>query len=72
DELLNELKKLNPFPGNAITPDSAEYVVPEMSIEKNENGEWEGVIQGGEKEIPPQLLDITKNWSFLGMPVPLP
>lgn len=40
DGLLSELKKLNPFPGSAITPDSAEYVVPEMSIEKNEDGEY--------------------------------
>ena len=44
----------------------------DLALWKNEKGEWEGVIQGGEKEIPPQLLDITKNWSLLGMPVPLP
>lgn len=40
DILLRELKRLNPFPGNAIARDSAEYVVPEMSIEKDEHGEY--------------------------------
>ncbi len=38
--LLLELKKLNPFPGSAVSQDSAEYVVPEMSIEKNKDGEY--------------------------------
>jgi RNA polymerase sigma-54 factor len=41
DSLLDKLKKLNPFPGNAIAPDSAEYVVPEMSIERDEHGEYQ-------------------------------
>lgn len=36
----------------------------------NENGEYEGVIQGWEGNIPPQLLKITSNWTHLGIPVP--
>ncbi len=36
----------------------------------NEIGEYEGVIQGWGGNIPPQLLEITSNWTRLGIPVP--
>ncbi len=36
----------------------------------NEKGEYEGVIQGWEGKIPPQLLKITSNWTRLGIPIP--
>jgi hypothetical protein len=36
----------------------------------NENGEYEGVIQGWERDIPPRLLEITTHWERLGLPVP--
>ncbi len=48
--LLHELKKLTPFPGNAVTTDAPEYVVPEMSIEKNEGGEF--IIVDSKEYIP--------------------
>lgn len=38
----------------------------------DDKGEWSGVVQGWNKNIPPQLLAITKNWSHLDIPVPLP
>ncbi len=36
----------------------------------NEKGEYEGVLQGWEGNIPPQLLKITGNWTRIGIPVP--
>jgi hypothetical protein len=36
----------------------------------NEDGEYEGVLQGWKGKIPPPLLKITRNWTRLGIPVP--
>jgi hypothetical protein len=36
----------------------------------NQEGEWEGVIQGWEGDIPPGLLELTTSWSRLALPVP--
>lgn len=48
--LLHELKKLTPFPGNAVNTDTPEYVVPEMSIEKNDKEEF--IIVDSKEYIP--------------------
>jgi hypothetical protein len=36
----------------------------------NAEGEWEGVVQGWEGDIPPDLLELTGSWSRLALPVP--
>jgi hypothetical protein len=36
----------------------------------NQKGEWEGVIQGWEGDIPPALMELTGSWSRLAVPVP--
>ena len=37
----------------------------------DDNGEWQGVIQGMDGEIPENLVKITKNWTRLNIPTPL-
>jgi len=39
-EILQEIRRLNPFPGSAIAPTTANMVYPEVFIEKDEQGEW--------------------------------
>lgn len=41
----------------------------DLALWKNENGEYEGVIQGWMGEIPYRLLTITKNWQRLELPL---
>lgn len=41
----------------------------DLALWKNSEGEWEGVLQGLEGEIPSGLLEITRNWSRLSLPV---
>ena len=36
----------------------------------NDEGEWEGVVQGWEGDIPTPLLELTDSWSRLALPVP--
>ena len=36
----------------------------------NQDGNWEGVLQGWKGDVPPQLLKLTDNWARLGLPVP--
>lgn len=43
----------------------------DLALWKNEKGEFEGIIQGDEREIPERLLAITNNWKVLRIPVPL-
>lgn len=43
----------------------------DLALWKNDNGEFEGVIQGLKGEIPSQLLNITKGWIHLTVPAPL-
>jgi len=43
----------------------------DLALWKNDNEEFEGVIQGLEGEIPRQLKDITKNWINIDLPVPI-
>jgi len=43
----------------------------DIALWKKDNGEFEGVIQGYEGDIPQQLLNITKNWTRLNIPKPL-
>ncbi len=42
----------------------------DIAIWLNENGKYEGVIQGWEGEVPSQLLELTMDWSRLALPVP--
>lgn len=39
-DALEQLKRLNPRPGAAYSSESAQYVVPDLSVEKDENGEY--------------------------------
>ncbi|MBK9389236.1 MAG: hypothetical protein IPN68_03250 [Bacteroidetes bacterium] len=43
----------------------------DLTLWKNERGEWAGVIQGLDTEIPAQLLRLTQNWTKIKLPVPL-
>ena len=43
----------------------------DIALRKNELGEWEGIIQGCDVDIPPQLLNITQKWTRLKVPTPL-
>ncbi len=36
----------------------------------DEKGKWKGIIQGMKGEIPPQLMQITRNWEKIGLPTP--
>lgn len=38
---LNQLRQLNPRPGAAFSPDTAQYVVPDLVVEQDENGEYQ-------------------------------
>jgi len=40
-EAIEHLRRLNPRPGAAFTPDSTQYVVPDLIVEANEHGEYE-------------------------------
>ncbi len=42
----------------------------DMALWRNERGKWEGVIQGTEDDVPPELLKITGDWSQLALPLP--
>ena len=42
----------------------------DLAFWTNEEGHYEGVIQGQEGDIPPPLLEITKEWARIGLPVP--
>jgi hypothetical protein len=44
----------------------------DLALWKNEKGEWEGAVQGWEKEIPDSLLKITGHWRKIGLPSPVP
>ena len=39
-ELLEKIRRLNPYPGSAISDKGITYVYPEIFIEKDESGEW--------------------------------
>jgi RNA polymerase sigma-54 factor len=39
-ELLERIRRLNPFPGSALSDQTADYVYPEVFIEKDEEGQW--------------------------------
>jgi hypothetical protein len=44
----------------------------DLAIWKNEKKEWQGIIQGCKKEIPPGLLRITNKWQMVDLPTPVP
>lgn len=44
----------------------------DLAIWKNEKKEWQGIIQGWEKDIPPCLLKITDDWYKIDLPTPVP
>ena len=43
----------------------------DIAVRKNGQGEWEGMIQSWDAEIPKQLLQITQKWTRLKVPTPL-
>jgi hypothetical protein len=43
----------------------------DLAVWKNNQGEWAGVIQGLAGDIPLQLLELTRNWARIDLPVPL-
>ena len=53
-------------PGLEITLDER----IDLAFWLNENGKWEGVVQGWEDDLPPELLELTRDWSRLAVPVP--
>ena len=53
-------------PGLEITLDER----IDLALWLNENGKWEGVVQGWEDDLPQQLLELTRDWSRLAVPVP--
>jgi len=44
----------------------------DVALWRDDNGKFEGVIQGLKGKIPLPLLAITKDWVHLSVPVPLP
>ncbi len=44
----------------------------DIALWRNDKGQYQGIIQGLEGNIPTQLLTITKKWARLNLPVPLP
>lgn len=40
-EVLEQIKKLSPFPGSPFSAERPDYVVPEVFVEKDENGDWQ-------------------------------
>jgi hypothetical protein len=43
----------------------------DMALWKNNEGKWEGVIQGLTGDIPLQLMKLTVSWTRIDLPVPL-
>ncbi len=44
----------------------------DIALWKNDKGEWEGMLQGWEGDIPSQLLSLTKKWQRISLPAPYP
>jgi hypothetical protein len=44
----------------------------DVALWRTDNGGFKGVIQGLKGKIPRQLLTLTKDWTRLSVPVPLP
>lgn len=42
----------------------------DLALWKDEKGQWQGVIQSENQDVPKELLAITKNWIHLNLPVP--
>ncbi|MFA7232470.1 MAG: RNA polymerase factor sigma-54, partial [Victivallaceae bacterium] len=57
--LIAQIKTLNPFPGSALAPSQPVFVIPELSIEKQNDGE-EFVIQSNDSYMP--RLRISKTY----------
>ena len=43
----------------------------DLALWKNDQREWEGVVQGLDGNIPSDLLKITKLWTKMKLPVPM-
>jgi RNA polymerase sigma-54 factor len=39
-EAMTEIKQLQPRPGNAVESNDTQYILPELTVEKNEDGEY--------------------------------
>jgi hypothetical protein len=44
----------------------------DLALWHNEKGEWEGVVQGLQGDIPPQLQSLTNKWARIDLPAPYP
>ncbi|MBX6315288.1 MAG: RNA polymerase factor sigma-54 [Isosphaeraceae bacterium] len=44
-EALEHLRRLNPRPGSAYTPESAQYVIPDLIVEADEHGNYQVRLQ---------------------------
>jgi len=42
----------------------------DVALWKDQNGKWQGIIQGGTGEIPAELKKLTENWTHLKLPTP--
>jgi hypothetical protein len=42
----------------------------DLALWIDQNGQWNGVVQGFNGTIPQELLRITRNWKRLGLPEP--
>lgn len=49
-DILEDIKELHPFPGTLLAPRSTQFVVPEVSVSKDEKGQWD--IQTNRDAIP--------------------
>lgn len=48
--VLDDIKNLNPFPGTLLAPMTTNFVVPEITVSKDEKGQWQ--IQTNRDAIP--------------------
>jgi len=40
-EALDEIRGLHPFPGTLLAPGNTNFIIPEVTVEKDESGEWQ-------------------------------
>lgn len=63
EKLLEELRKLSPYPGSVLAPEHAPYIVPETEIVRGEDGDYH-VIPGEQRiylRIPEHYLDMLED-----------
>jgi RNA polymerase sigma-54 factor len=63
-EVLGEIRGLTPFPGSEVSHEQTNYVVPEVYVQRDEDGQWQ--VQANRDSIPhiriaKQYLDLLKD-----------